>query len=177
MKQTQLWQKVVAGDRIAFGIIFRTYYDELFNYGLRFSKDPEVIRDALQELFLKIWKFRETISEIQDVKPYIFKMFRNQLVDHLKSDSRFFFRKDTPFHEEDSEFSAEDFIIHNQVSKETRDKLALALRQLSPRQRETIYLRFYHGMEIGAIADILQVNVQSVRNNIFRAMCVMRKSF
>ncbi len=177
MKPIQLWHKIITGDREAFGIIFKTYYDDLFNYGLRFTKDSEVIRDALQELFLKIWKFRKNLDTVTDIKPYIFRMFRNLLLDNLRLNARIYLKSDDLFREGISEFSAEDFIISRQVSKETRDRLAIALKQLSPRQRETIYLRFYHGMDIPVIADIMQVNVQSVRNNIFRAMTAMRKYF
>ncbi len=177
MKQIQLWNKVVSGDRMALGIIFRTYYDDLFIYGLKFSKDKDLVRDALQELFLKIWKHKQNLNGITEIQPYIFKMFRNQVIDAIRSDGKYIFNGEDHFHDELCEFSAEDFIISRQVNQETRDKLALALKQLSPKQREVIYLRYYHGMDIAAIAGVMQINLQSVRNNIYRAMTTMRQSF
>ncbi len=177
MKQNLIWHKFISGDRVAFGLIFRTYYDDLYNYGLRFSKDREEVKDSLQELFLKLWKFRKNFSSVTDIKPYIFKMYRNLLLDNLKAGKKIYFKDAEGFKANISEFSAEDFIIKNQINKETRDKLALALKQLSPKQREVIYLRFYHEIPFVTIADIMDINVQSVRNNMSRAMVTLRKVF
>ncbi len=96
MKQIQLWNKVVSGDRMALGIIFRTYYDDLFIYGLKFSKDKDLIRDALQELFLKIWKHKQNLNGITEIQPYIFKMFRNQVIDSIRSDGKYIFNGEGP---------------------------------------------------------------------------------
>ncbi len=49
-----------------------------------------------------------------------------------------------------------------------------ALNELTSRQREAIYLRYFEELEFETIAIIMETNVQSVRNTIYRGMEVMR---
>ena len=44
-----------AGDDRAFSQIYETYADLLFSYGMRFTSNREIVRDTLQELFIKLY--------------------------------------------------------------------------------------------------------------------------
>jgi RNA polymerase sigma factor (sigma-70 family) len=71
-------------------------------------------------------------------------------------------------------YSHEDFLIAQQVTEETRLKVIEALNKLTVRQRETIYLRYFEDFDFETIAIIMEMNVQSVRNLLFRGMKVLR---
>jgi RNA polymerase sigma factor (sigma-70 family) len=71
-------------------------------------------------------------------------------------------------------YTPEDFIINEQVEKETREKVIALLNELTPRQRHAIYLRYFEDLDFETIAQVMDMQVQSVRNTISRGLCVLR---
>ena len=71
-------------------------------------------------------------------------------------------------------YSHEDFLINGQINEENRIKVTTALNKLTSRQREAIYLRFFENLNFETIAQVMEMNIQSVRNLIHRAMQLMR---
>ena len=72
-------------------------------------------------------------------------------------------------------FSPEDFLISSEQTLEHTKLLAKSMELLTDRQREVILLRFYHNLEFFEIASVLEMNVQSVRNLLFRALEKIRR--
>jgi len=52
--EADLWRKFKEGDRNLLGLIFKTYYDALYLYGLKFLNKEELVKDAIQDVFLKL---------------------------------------------------------------------------------------------------------------------------
>jgi len=104
----------------------------------------------------------------------LFKSLRHHIQDSME------LRKPWLLLDRDSEitfeivYSHEDFLINEQINAETRQKVISALNQLTPRQREAIYLRYFEDLDFNIIAQVMGMNVQSVRNIIHRGMEVMR---
>ncbi len=73
------------------------------------------------------------------------------------------------------EFSAEDFYIINQQEEVTRLNVINGLKKLSKKQREVIYLRFFEDLDYKEIAEIMKINIQSVRNLIQRSYNPLRQ--
>lgn len=177
MKENALWQQFISGDKKALSFLFKTYYEELYNYGLKLTGDQDFSLDTLQDLFLKLWKNRQHLHEVADVKPYLFKAYRNQLLDNLKMHMNTDKEKLEEANAFLVEFSHEDFIITRQLSKEKRENMVEALNKLSNRQREAVYLRYFEDLDFDTIASVMKTNVQSVRNTLHRAMVALRKIY
>jgi RNA polymerase sigma factor (sigma-70 family) len=71
-------------------------------------------------------------------------------------------------------YSHEDFIIGQQVSEENLLKITDALNDLSSRQREAIYLRYFEELDFDTIAIVMDMNIQSVRNTLHRGLQSLR---
>jgi len=174
MNDSYWWSLFLQGNKQAFSEIFLSCHDDLFRYGIKLTRDPETVNDCIQNLFLKLWKNRSNLKQVREIKPYLFKSLRNHIIDILE------LKKHTISLDQDieglfaMEFSAEDFIISDQEEKETREKVIQLLNQLPPRQRHSIYLRYFEEMEFDTIAQIMNMNVQSVRNSICRGLQIMR---
>ena len=174
MNQSHWWSLFLQGDKHAFSEIFLASHDNLFRYGMKLTRDPELINDCIQNLFLKLWKNRSNLKPVQDIKPYLFKSLRHHIIDILELK-----RQTLPIDQDIEEllmveYSAEDFMISRQVEKETQEKIIRLLNQLTPRQRHAIYLRYFEEMEFENIAQIMDMHVQSVRNLISRGLQLMR---
>jgi len=174
MNESELWSLFLQGDKHAFSDIFLAFHDDLYRYGIRLSRDQETVNDCIQNLFLKLWKNRDNLKPVRDLKPYLFRSLRNHIIDILELEKQTFAINREVEDLDIVEFSAEDFIISGQIEKETQDKIIYLLNQLPPRQRDIIYLRYFEEMEFETIAKVMNMNVQSVRNSICRSLQLMR---
>lgn len=174
MKDSFLWENFLKGDKKAFARVFDKYYDELYNYGIKLVKHNYLVEDSLQELFLKLWKNKKKLHPVNALKPYLFKSFRHQLIDNINYTTRLENIEEQQHDNLEIEFSPEDFFITHQTEKETREKISKALNELTKSQREAIYLRFFEELEFEEIASVLSINIQSVRNTIYRGMKTLR---
>jgi RNA polymerase sigma factor (sigma-70 family) len=175
MKENQLlWKSFLEGNKEAIGTIFLLFHDDLYRYGLKLSGNTNLAEDSIQDLFLQLWKNRQNLRPIDNVKPYLFKSFRNHVIDNLELQNPVMQIESDFEHPFEVTFSHEDFIIRQQVSEENLLKITDALNNLSSRQREAIYLRFFEELDFETIAIIMDMNVQSVRNTLHRGLQALR---
>ncbi|WP_299576743.1 sigma-70 family RNA polymerase sigma factor [uncultured Sunxiuqinia sp.] len=168
-----LWNKFQQGDNDALGELFQERFRELYFYGLKLVPVAELVKDTIQDLFTDLWSRKEKVKEIANINAYLMVSLRREL---LRRASKI--RTQTDLDEASSQyftFSSEDFIIGSETELETRNKLVAGLRHLTSRQREVIVLRFKHEMEFKEIAQVMDLNVQSVRNLLFRALEKLRE--
>jgi RNA polymerase sigma factor (sigma-70 family) len=167
------WQKFLDGDREALGNIFRRYFPDLVAYGMKIIPSDDVVKDHIQELFARLWEKRSRLGAVQNVKVYLLISLKNDLLQTGRKTRYDPLNRTT----EDSQFviSFEDFLIEKEQEVALAKQVASCLEKLTARQREVIYLRFYHNLDFLQLAEILEMNVQSVRNLLFRSLEKIRK--
>jgi len=170
----QLWEAFRNGDAHALSALFETYYGALYHYGLKLTGDEELVKDCIQNLFQKLWRRREGLRAAQVVKAYLFKALRRHLGDETKLLRKH--RHLLPTYTDSFEvtYSHEEFLIAQQGDAAQSARLLVALNQLSKRQREALYLKFFDGFSYERIAEVMSLNIQSVRNLIFNALQKLR---
>ncbi len=168
-----IWERYREGNEAAFNEIFLRYYQRILHYGLKFWPDQLLVEDCIQELMIRIWQKRNVVNRTESVKFYLLKTFRHILFRKLKQ-NRVFSEKT----EEDrlQEVSVEDQFIREETHEVLKNKVKVLLSQLTPRQQEVLYLRFYQNLSPGEIAELLQINTQSVCNIIHRAFQKIRET-
>lgn len=176
MNQKQhLWLNFLQGDKAALSEIFLLYHDDLYRYGLKLAGNENLVKDAIQDLFLKLWKNRSNLKPVEVLKPYLFKSLRNHLIDSLElTKARIPIENDFE-HPFEIAYSAEDFVIHEQVTEDVKQQVIQALNKLMPRQREALYLRYFEELDFETIAAVMDINVQSVRNTLHRGISALRE--
>lgn len=175
MSNTKLWSNFTKGDKKALAILFHEYYDELFNYGKRLSNSKNIAEDCLQDLFLKLWVNRKKLPTPKNLKAFLLISLRNLIIDTLRFQQRLTQLKNNTHDILQIEFSVEDILIKKQLDFETREFILKALNQLSSRQKEAIYLRYFDGLDIENIATVMDINIQSARNCIHRGILSLRQ--
>jgi RNA polymerase sigma factor (sigma-70 family) len=165
-----VWKNFRNGDPQALATIFNDHYDSLYYYGRRLVRDEDLVKDCVQNLFLKMWTSRERLRPIEYVRFYLMKSLRRHIGDQVIMQKRNKSREHLLQYEFEITFSHEDFLIASQISREQSDALANSLNNLSARQREAVFLKFYEECEYSRIADIMNLNVQSVRNLIYQSL-------
>jgi RNA polymerase sigma factor (sigma-70 family) len=168
-----LWQRFRQGDHAVLGDLFQNLYKELYYYGLKLVLIPDLVKDTIQDIFADIWSRREKMGEVNNIKAYLFISVRHELLKRLEKLRKENILKEGRFGS--FEFSTEDFIVKEETEQETAQRFVQSLQSLTERQREVILLRFNHELEFREIAFIMGMNVQSVRNLLFRALEKIRK--
>lgn len=158
---------------LLFSSMFSYHFDMLYNYGMKLTGNAELVKDAVQDLFFRIWKNNVDFTQITYPKAYLLKGLRRQIVNMLEL--KYHQMNKVQVNDDISvEFSPEDYFIQNQYEEEIRNRVVTALNQLSAKQREAVYLRYFEEMEYEEIAEIMNINIQSVKNNVHRGLESMR---
>jgi RNA polymerase sigma-70 factor (ECF subfamily) len=171
-----VWNKMKAGDEQSLSWLFAYFYSDLYFYGIKIFKLPDLVKDSIQDIFSRIWEKRETLGDVQNPKAYLIASLRRKLFQNIQSDYPAL-HSGLPENEEQPEFSFEtyDFLEKEELSAQLRKALVQALTGLSPKQRELIYLRFYHRLRYLEIARIMNVNEQTVKNLMQRTLAKLRE--
>lgn len=169
-----LWKEMKEGNEFAFREIFDSYSDLLFQYGTTISKERELVKDCMQELFIAIWTNRQTIGMARSIKYYLFFSLRRLLLKRVSRGRKLFSL---------SAFQNLSFIVdaHDQTifRKETNLHRQLivsgAMEALPARQKEIIFLKFYQDLKNEEIQKIMNLNSQVVRNTLCKALNNLRR--
>jgi RNA polymerase sigma factor (sigma-70 family) len=172
-----IWQAFKKGDKEAFAQIYQHFIDELLRYGYRVTTDRQLIKDSIQDLFLHLWNTRENLSDTDSIRFYLYRSLRNRILKNIENSQEEAIDSMAVFENILHELSIEEKVIGDESQSEQVKKLRNAIQQLPKRQQEAIQLRYYHDFSLDEIAEIMQVNNQSVRNFLHRAISDLRENF
>ena len=124
----------------------------------------------MHDLFTEIWKNKSNLSNPASIKNYLVKSLRNKLVRELSKQARFI--SEEAAHESDYGFAnSNDFeLVFKETKHETEKKLIRALRTLSNKQKEVIFLLYYNNLSPAEVAAIMSVSVRTIYNTAFNAV-------
>jgi len=170
----QIVQKVRIESEKTFEILYTQYAKMLYQYGLKFTSKNDLIEDCIQELFIKILSQRKISYNTEGIKYYLMKSFRNNLIRLINKEKRYSLEeKDDYFF--DISFSIEHQLIESELEQKKAKLLTEALKKLSVRQKEAIYLRYTNELEYEEIAEIMKMTIEGSRNLIYRAIKSLRR--
>lgn len=171
-----IWRACMAGSRNAFEVLYKRYFPLLYAYGLKLISDRELIQDTIQDLFVKLMQDGEKLSSVINFRTYIYSAFRNKLLDTLRQSKITY-----EISEYEEAFTVENvfegLFKEDDIEKEKVRKLLTAYKLLPVRQQEILYLFYVKELKHEEIAKVLNINSQSSKNLLFRAICKLRSCF
>lgn len=171
-----LWKSLKEGNMEAFSILFKKFYAPLYNYGLKISSgNVAITEDSLQDFFIYIYEHKQNLSDIDKISPYLFSSYRRFIINVLKKSQKNKLVRDIDENIVDIYFTPEE-VITNQESKTFRNQnLSILLNKLPKKQREVIYLKYNCNLKTKEIAEVMNINYQSVVNHIHKAIKNLRE--
>jgi RNA polymerase sigma factor (sigma-70 family) len=169
-----LMQQVRDGDVGKLGILFERHHGMLFSFLLRLTGDRTLSEDLVQEVFVRLLKYRHTYRGESLFTTWMFQIARNLRVDHFRKH-----RREGDLNEEEAtDYASPDptpgeQVVQNQEARFLKD----ALTRISPEKREVLLLTRFHNLKHEEIAEILGCSVPSVKARVFRAMQDLRESY
>lgn len=170
----QLWSAFKADDKDAFNHIYYNNIKALLDYALKITSDKLIIEDCVQEMFLDLWNKRAQLSEVHNIKNYLFTTLRRRIVKAITEKDRDTF--DHPL-EDTFELPVDVPIITSEEEYKKKKSIHEVLKKLSPEQREIIYLKYFSNFTFDEIAAVLNTSKKSVYNSLSKSMIKFRKAF
>lgn len=156
----ELLMRVSEKDETAFRILYNRYYNKVYTYAMRIFKNETQAEEVVQEVMLKLWKFGDKLSQIQNLDAYLKVSSKNKALDLL--------RRQEHLRHAESELSMDWKGYHNETEEqillnETRQILKNAIDQL-PEQQRTVYLLCHQdGLKYQQAADKLNLSPETVK--------------
>ena len=154
--------------------LFERHHSRLFNYYVRMTGDRQLSEDMVQDVFLRILKYRHTFRGESRFLTWMYTIARNVQMDNRKRWDR----------ERPLVTDGDDDLPSNEpVSDDRPDKnydaelVKEALGRLTPEKREALILSRYEGMKYTEIAELANCSVENVKVRVHRAMKDLRKIF
>ena len=165
----QIWKMISTGDRTAFGFVFKALAKDLFKYGSKFTLNKSLVEDVIQDTFIGLWNNRERTKIEKSIKFYLITAFRRELIRRISAERKFDGLEDCS----DNYFiqvSHLDLNLQDQENLQRDSDLHDAIGQLTSRQKEAIYLKYFVELTYEEIAVALDMQVPSLYNLIMKAM-------
>jgi RNA polymerase sigma factor (sigma-70 family) len=164
---------VQGGQLEALGELFERHHRQVFLFLRRTTGDAAAAEDLVQEVFVRILKYRHTYDAGSRFDTWLFRIARNARADH--------FRKRGPTQ---APVDAALDVVAPDPGPEKRlerridvQQLDRALRQLAEEPRDLLVLARYHGQPYDRIAETLGIEVGAVKTRVHRAMKQLRTAF
>ncbi|WP_176885144.1 RNA polymerase sigma factor [Dyadobacter soli] len=171
-----LWRSFISGDTEAFEQLVSCIYPSLFHYGTKFSRDKEMVKDCIQDVFVKVWESRANLNGSIPPVPYLFASLRRRI--HRQTEHQAA-REQAGTEAElfEAVFSIEQDLIRSEASQELGDRFAALLNQLPARQKEIVLLKYFENLSREEIASIMQITPQSVSNTLQKSLNWLRNNW
>jgi RNA polymerase sigma-70 factor, ECF subfamily len=153
--------------------MFNRVRDELVSTLLYLLGNADDAQDAAQEAFLKCWRARHTLAEVQNLRAWIFRVGLNAAKDFQRSAWN---RKSRPLPEDEVMLPGRDDATGQSLEdQEALDRLRLAISQLRQEEKEVFLLRQNGELTYEQIAEIRNAPVGTVKTQMRTALIKLRK--
>lgn len=172
-----IWESFLEGDKEAFAHLYNLHVEALYRYGTKLCTDDNLVKDAIQEVFLDLYLNRQkNKTNPENLRWYLILALKRNLIKKLKRNRKLANEEECELHFE-PEYSIEKTIIENEEEAELNRKVNEVLKNLPDKQKEALYLRYNESMEYPEIAALLNISVESVRKQVYRALSSIREKF
>lgn len=168
-----LWKRIKAGETQAFQDLYMKYADVLFSFGMIYSKDQELVKDSIHDLFFDLYKYRKNLSDNDHIRNYLFKSLKRKIQLAQKTKLKLVYTNEI----RDEAEGKGGFLMSEteDLTEENLKEIQQAVDKLSEHQQEVLKLRFQIGLSYDEVARILDISVESVRTLVYRTIKLLRE--
>lgn len=163
----ELVQKAVSGDLDAFEDIYRLSSALVYRTALSVVRNPADAEEVMQDVFMKVYHHLKAFKWDASVKTWIYRITMNTAINYYRKNAR----------ERNRRSDFDKAVMTEQVPSEAgkgldqeayKESVFQLLECLNPDQRACIVLREIEGMDYQQIADVLGINLNTVRSRLKR---------
>jgi RNA polymerase sigma-70 factor (family 1) len=162
------------GDIIAFDELYKLYSHKLFSFVLRILKDEADSDDIVQEVFLKIWEYREKLGDYKLMNSFIFTIAYNNSISLIRK--RISSTKYIDYLRTLSVKQTQGNLITEIELIELNNQVENLIFNLPARQKQVFLLHREKGLTYTEIAEELEISKNTVENHMVKALKYLRRN-
>jgi RNA polymerase sigma factor (sigma-70 family) len=169
MSDEELMAQVRSGVGEMLGLLFERYQSPLFNFYLKLTGDRTISEDLVQEVFLRMLKYRQTYRTETPFRAWMYQIARNARVDYLRRK-----RPETSLEPEMS-----PAVVPTDTAQQSQEAALLhrALMRLPEDKREVLVLSRFQDLKYEEIAQLLDCETGTVKTRVHRALQELREIY
>ncbi|NLR58453.1 sigma-70 family RNA polymerase sigma factor [Chitinophaga polysaccharea] len=169
LAETELLQLIAADNGAAYEVLYNRYWQPLFLFAYKRLKNKDESKDAVQDVFINLWKRRNTLQLTASLRTYLFTAVRYELLRKIAQS------KKTSGSEEMALMPVEAATIDMLNEKELQHALTIAIDHLPAKMKEIYLLSRHQHKPIAIIAEELSLSEQTVKNQLSKALLRLRQ--
>ncbi len=150
--------------------VFEEYLDDIYRYLFSLCKDHYLAEDLLQETFYRAF-LNINFLNMDNIKPWLFKVSHNLLIDHFRKNKRNVLIDDDQLQLMKSSTNIEESILRDEMMKTILD----VIRLLPLKQQTAILLCDFHDLSYEECAEIMGVSLASFKSSLHRGRRKVRQ--
>lgn len=154
-------------DKNQFSELLEDYQAAVISVIHKMTNSWETARDLAQDAFVRLWNYREKISDEKPIFTLIYKIAVNLAIDHLRRNKNRFTTLDTNLSYHSNE---------NPDNKELYQLIITLSDKLKPKQKAIFVLRDVEGFSFEEIKSIMNMPIGNIRSNLHLARRNIKKS-
>lgn len=177
MREQRLVAAARGGDGGAFETLVRLYEKRVFALAVRMCGSREDAAEASQEAFLAAWQGLAFFRGESSFSTWLYRLTSNACVDLLRREGRHRAAAGPSLDDEEAGLDVPDQTLSPQDEaerRELRESIDRGLEALTPEHRQVLVLREMHQLSYDEIADVLSLDVGTVKSRISRARKQLR---
>jgi RNA polymerase sigma factor (sigma-70 family) len=169
----RLMEDVKEGRVEKMAVLFEKHHISLFNFFMRLTGNRNISEDLVQEVFMRMLKYRSTYQGRSKFTLWMYQIARNAHIDFLRK------KKDTlPLDEQWSEpITTENSPEGKLEGGQEVILLRQALAQLPLKKREVLILSRYQNLKYKEIAELMDCHIGTVKAHVHRAIKELGKIY
>ena len=173
----EVWSLFRLGNQAAFREIYEEFIDALFFYGCKITRDRELVKDCIQDIFVDLQRLQPNLHHPEYIEFYLFKSLKNCILQRFKDNKKM---ESLPVDEMvvfDLQFNIEQDVFDIESEKLRAEKLKRILQTLDPQKRELLFLKFSTGLNYAEIGQLLGINPDTVKKQVYRTLDQLRVKY
>lgn len=174
MTDEEIVSQIQIGNKEAFGKLIERYEAKMLRYANRFLFDPDNAKDAVQEVFIKVYINIASFDNSKKFSPWLYRIAHNNFINEIKKNKR-------------EPLSFVDFDVflpylksvenpdQNLLDEELKQSLDSYINKINVRYKEILILYYFEDLSYKEISDVLHIPVSSVGIRLSRAKNAIRK--
>lgn len=175
LEDHSLMLKVKDGDVEKLNLLYKRYSRRFFGFFYTMTKDGATSEDLVQNVFMRILKYKHTYSATGDFEVWAFQMARNVHHDHYRKNKRYVYKEAMDPYESELNDTG-----NRETEMEKSDELNYlqkALDSLSAEKRELIELVRFQKVKYAKAAEMLGVTESAIKVRVHRILKELRDSY
>jgi len=155
-----LKEKIADGDQNSFRQLFHLYSKKLTQFAFAIVKSNDAAREIVDEVFIKIWRNKSSITSIQNLTVYLYTAIKNTSLNYLSARSRENMVESFDFFS--VQLSDNNSPEKTLITSEMLKKINAAIDQLPPRCKMVFKLVREDGLSYKEVGAILKISPKTV---------------